>query len=152
MAASGRVNRPRSRQMTMNCAQAAQIASAVVAAEVGDGFVIGRQASGQPHQLDVALALPLKPAAGLDAVEVAVDVQLQQHRRMITWPSRRRGDHRKAKPIQIQRIDEGLDHSHRIIGIDIILQRRRQKRSLSTIRAFDEAMHDDLRSGGPTLP
>ena len=45
-----------------------------------------------------------------------------------------------------------VDHPHRIVGVDVILKRRRQKRNLSAIRALDEAMHDDLRSGGTTLP
>ena len=35
----------------------------VVATKVGDRLEIRRQPAGQPHQLDVALALPLEPAA-----------------------------------------------------------------------------------------
>jgi hypothetical protein len=44
-----------------------------------------------------------------------------------------------------------VDHPHRIVRVNVIFKRRRQKRSLRAIRAFDEAMHNDLRSGGPTL-
>jgi hypothetical protein len=36
---------------------------AVVAAEVGDGLEVRRQASGQPHQLDIALRFPLQSPA-----------------------------------------------------------------------------------------
>src|SRR5450755_1980524 len=46
---------------------------AVVASEVGNRLEVRRQASGQPHQFDVALGFALEPAARLDAVEIAVD-------------------------------------------------------------------------------
>ena len=59
---------------------AAHVADAdpVVVPEVGDGLEVRCQATGQPHQLDVALRFALKPAARLDAVEVAVHVELEQ--------------------------------------------------------------------------
>lgn len=51
---------------------------AVVAAEVSNGLEVGSQAAGEPHEFDVALGLALQPAAGLDATEVAVDIELEQ--------------------------------------------------------------------------
>ena len=36
---------------------------AVVLAEVGDGLVVGREAPGEPHQLDIAPRLALQPSA-----------------------------------------------------------------------------------------
>src|SRR6187399_1820734 len=53
-------------------------AGPVVVPEVGDGLEVRRQTTGQPHQLDVALGFALEPAARLDAVQVAVDVELEQ--------------------------------------------------------------------------
>jgi hypothetical protein len=41
----------------------------------------------EPHHLNVARGLPFKPAARLNPVEIAVDVQLQQHRGMIRRPA-----------------------------------------------------------------
>jgi len=52
--------------------------------EVGDGLEVGRQAAGEPHQFDVALSLALQAAAGLDPVEIAVDVELRAERRSDT--------------------------------------------------------------------
>jgi hypothetical protein len=49
---------------------------AVVFSEVGDGFEIRHQTPGQPHQLDVALSFSLQTSARLDAVEIALDVDL----------------------------------------------------------------------------
>ena len=66
---------------------------AIVLAEVGNRLEVGRQPPGQPHQLDIALRFAFQPPARLNAVEVAVEVDLQQRRGMIGWPARRRRRH-----------------------------------------------------------
>lgn len=55
----------------------------VVSSEIRNGLEVRGKAASQPDQLQIALSLSLKPAAGLHAVEVAVDVDLQQRRRVI---------------------------------------------------------------------
>src|SRR5205823_14358194 len=60
---------------------------AIVLAEVGYGLEVRHQPAGQPHQLDVALALPLQTPARLHPIEISIDVNLQQRRRMVSWPS-----------------------------------------------------------------
>jgi hypothetical protein len=62
-------------------------ASAVVTSEVRDGLEVRRQATGQPHHLDVALRLALQPPARLDAVHVAVDVDLEQDCGVVRRPA-----------------------------------------------------------------
>ena len=64
---------------------------AVLIAEIGYRLEVRHQPASQPHQLDVALALPLKAPARLHAMEISADINLQQRRRMIGWPSRRLG-------------------------------------------------------------
>src|SRR5258708_7008449 len=59
---------------------------AIVLAEVGDGFVIRRQPSGQPHHLNIAAGLALQPPARLDPVEIAINVELEHRRRMVRRP------------------------------------------------------------------
>src|SRR6266478_540018 len=49
----------------------------VVLAEIGNGLEIRHEASGQPHQFDVTLGLPLQAPARRDAVEIAVEIDLQ---------------------------------------------------------------------------
>src|SRR6476646_3013762 len=72
---------------------------AIVLAEVGYGLEVRHQATGQPNQLDVALALPLQTSARLHTIEVAADVNLQQRRWMIGRPSCRLRLHTaKAQP------------------------------------------------------
>ena len=102
----------------------------IVLAEVGNGLEVRHQPSGQPHQLDVALRLALQPTAGLDAIQVAVDVELQQHRRVVRRPARRRRVNPiEAERIQIKPIDEDLDHANRILRLNVVVQTRGQQAS-----------------------
>src|ERR1700736_2661747 len=96
---------------------------AVVLAEVGYGLEVRHQAAGQPNQLDVALALPLQAPARLHPIEVSVDVNLQQRRRMIGRPScRLRLDAAKAEIGQIKLIDKDIDRPDRIVLAQIVIQ------------------------------
>ena len=84
-----------------------------VAAEVGDRLEVWHQSASQPHQLEVALALPFEPPARLDAIEIAVEIDLQQRRGMISRPTRRfRNDALKPQRTQVQLVDEDVDHPH----------------------------------------
>jgi len=63
----------------------------------------------------------------LDAVEVAVDVELQQHRWVVRQPACcRRVNPNEAERIQIKPFDEGLDHANRILRLNVVVQTRRQ--------------------------
>ena len=114
----------------------------VVLAEVGDGLEVGREPPGQPHQLEIALRFALEPPARLDAVQIPVDIQLEQHRRVIAGPSGggRRGTLKPQLP-QIELLDERFDHAHRVVLGHIIVQARRQQGGLASILAFDESLH-----------
>ena len=106
-------------------------ALAVVVAEVGNGLEVRRQSTGQPHQLDVALRLALQTPAGRDAVQVAVDVDLEQHRRVVRRPPRRRRiSAGKAQLLQIELFDEGVDRADRIVFGDVVVQTLGQQRDL----------------------
>src|SRR6478735_9612422 len=62
---------------------------AIILAEVGDGLVIRREPSGQPHHLEIAASLALQPPARLHPVEIAVNVELEHRRRMVRRPAAR---------------------------------------------------------------
>src|SRR5262245_59971461 len=49
---------------------------AIILAEVGNRLEVRRQPPSQPHQLDIALRFPFEPPARLNAVEVAVEIDL----------------------------------------------------------------------------
>ena len=98
-------------------------AFAAVPAEVGDGLEVGCQSARQPHQLDVTLALALEAAARLHSVQIAVDVDLQQHRGVIRRSTRVRGFNAlKAKSLQIEFFDECIDYSHRVVFGNVVVQ------------------------------
>src|SRR5262249_53556788 len=79
---------------------------AVILAEVGDGLKIRCEPPGQPDHLDVALALSLQPPARRHAVEVAVDVELEHHLRMIAGPADIKRLNVEAKPIEVDPVDK----------------------------------------------
>jgi len=96
---------------------------AVVLAEVGNRLEVRREPPDQPHQLDIALCFPFEPPARLNAVEIAVEVNLQQRRGMVGRPARRRRRHpRKSQGGKVQFVDEDLDHPNRVLLVDVILQ------------------------------
>ena len=56
---------------------------AIVFAKVRNRHVIRDQAVAQPHHFHIAARLPLHPEARLNPVEIAVNMELQQNRRVI---------------------------------------------------------------------
>jgi hypothetical protein len=63
----------------------------VIFAEIGNRFVIRDTPTGERHDLNVAPALALKPAARLNPIEITIDIELEQRRRMIRGPAGRPG-------------------------------------------------------------
>jgi hypothetical protein len=89
--------------------------------------VIGYKPTRQPHPLNVAPSLVLKPPARLNPVEIAVNIELQQHRRMIRRPPGRLGiDPVKSQLGQVEFLDKCLDHPDRIVLADPVFQALRK--------------------------
>ena len=115
---------------------------AILLAEIGDRLVVRRKPSHKPHHLDVAPRLPFQAPARCDAVEVAVDEELQEYGRMITWPPCPRS--RRAPEtgfLEVESIDEGVDHANWIVASDPLLKTIRKERDLLTIDPLDKACH-----------
>ena len=132
--------RPSCRHSSTNCRHAALDRGAVVAAEVGDGLEVGREFARQPHQLDVATRFALQPPARLHLVEIAVDIQLEQRRRMIArTPCRRRARKPQAPPGRARR------RTRRPPGPGCPRPRNRprsrQQQLLPAIASLDETTH-----------
>ena len=117
-------------------------ALAVVVAEVGDGLEVGCQAPGEPHEFDVALRLALQPTARLDAIEVAVDVQLEQDRGVVSRATGGRWIGAfEPKRLEVQLVDECIDDAHRVVFANVVVKAFWQQRDLVSVRAFDESLH-----------
>ena len=111
---------------------------AIVLAEVGDGFVIRREPSGQPHHLEIAASLALQPPARLHPVEIAVNVKLEHRRRMVRRPAGRcRINAIEPEVAQFQRIHEHIDRANRIALVDPIIEAFRQQPRLLAIRPLE---------------
>jgi len=118
----------------------------VILAEVGQRLEVGHQPTGQPDQLNVALALAFEAPARWDAVEVAVEIDLEQDRRMVGGTARCLWNGaREGKRCQIELIDEHFDEANRIVAGDIVVQAIGKQRDLLTVLTCDEALHPDLR-------
>ena len=90
-------------------------------------------------QLDTA---DRQTAAGLDSVEITVDVKLEHRRRMIRRPAGRcRIDAIEPEVAEFQRIDEHIDRANRIALVDPIIKAFRQQRHLLAIRPLNETLH-----------
>src|SRR6266508_3899751 len=115
---------------------------AIVLAEVGNRLVVRNKATRQPHHLDVASSLALEPPAGLNPIEVAVDIELQQDRWMVRGPASYFGSNPvKSQLRQIKLINKDIDHLDRIILVDPVFQTLGKQRALLAIRALNEALH-----------
>ena len=69
----------------------------------------------------IASGLSLKPSAGLDTIEIPVNVERQQHRWMIRRPTGCLGrDPVKSQLGQIESINKDVDHLNGIILVDPI--------------------------------
>ena len=88
------------------------------------------------------MGLTLQPAARRDLVDVAVNVDLQQRARMIGWTSSRFWNHTvKAQRPEIQLIDKHVDHPHRVVLSNVVIQILGKQNALYTVFTLDEARH-----------
>jgi hypothetical protein len=77
--------------------------------------VTGCEPAHPPHHLNVAPGLVLQAARSTASIELAVDVKLQQDRRMIRRSASCLGiDPAKPKLGQIEFVNKGTDHANRI--------------------------------------
>src|SRR5258705_13864508 len=96
----------------------------------------------KPHHLDVAQSLTFKPTARLDTIEIAADVELQQHR----WMIRRTAsglelDPAKSKLRQIEFINKNVNDANGIALANPAFQAFGKQRALCAINSINKALH-----------
>jgi hypothetical protein len=63
----------------------------------------------------------------LNTIKVAVEVYLQERRRMVSWPAGRLGVHPfKAQLFQIELLDESIDNPDRVLPGYLVFQPARE--------------------------
>ena len=111
---------------------------AVVAPEIRDGLEVGPEATQKPDHLEVSVGLHLQAPAGTDAVEVPIDVELQEIARIVPRSSCRfRLYAPEAGSLQIKAIDERVDEAHRVVGAAIVFHGFWKKQNLRTVITCD---------------
>jgi hypothetical protein len=109
---------------------------------IGNGLEVGRKPLEQPHHFEIAASLAFQTPARMHAIEVAADVELQVHRRVIRRPSSLGGiDANEAQLLEIEVVDKRIDETNRIALVDPVIEAFRQQRRLSSIRTLDEVPH-----------
>src|SRR3981189_3870672 len=88
------------------------------------------------------MGFTLPPAGRRDLVDVAVNVDLQQRARMIGGTSGRFWNHTvKAQRPEIQLIDKHVDHPHRVVLSNVVIQILGKQNALYTVFTLNEARH-----------
>ena len=115
---------------------------AIVLPEISNCLEVRHQPFKQPHQFDVSLRFPLETPTRLNTIEVAVEIQLEKDRRVISrTPRGKRLDALKTQLTEIQRLDIGINHSDRIVLVDEIVGPLRHQNQLIPIRSLYESLH-----------
>ncbi|MGF6446454.1 hypothetical protein QF002_007330 [Paraburkholderia youngii] len=114
----------------------------IAAPELGNRLEVWRKPAGQPHQFDIALALPLQTTARLHAIEIAVDIDLEQHCRVVRRSTSdcRRGAF-KSQRNQLEFFNECVDDPDGIVFCNKVIETLRQQRCLIAVRTFDKSPH-----------
>ena len=100
----------------------------VVAPEVGDRLQVRPEPAQQPDHFKIAVRLDLQASARADTVQVAVDVQLQEIRRVVAGTPGALGPHAlEARVDQVKPIDERVYETNRIVRAYIVVNSVRKE-------------------------
>jgi hypothetical protein len=88
------------------------------------------------------MALAFQPPAALYPVQVPIDVDLQEHRRVVRRPAGK-GWLRAGEPkfFQIELFDVGVDDPHRVVFSDVVVEALREQGDLASALFLDESLH-----------
>ena len=120
----------------------------MVPAEIGDGLEVRGEPPQEPHQFDVAVGLLLQPAAGANAVEVAVQVEPEQVAGIVPRPPGlgRHGPLEAQSP-QIEMGHKGLEEADGVVEGDVVVEHIGEEDRLGAIDAGD-VRHGQASRGG----
>ena len=97
----------------------------------------------KPDHLQIASGLGLKPPVGAHAVDVAIDVELEQIGWVVTGASGGLRLHPgKARLLKVEPIDKGVDEANRIVGLDVVVHPCGEELRLIAVEAFN-VVHGD---------
>jgi hypothetical protein len=114
----------------------------VDAAEIGDRFEVRLEVTQQPNNFDIPMRLRFQPTARADAVEVAVNVELQKICGRVAWAAGHFGLHtNETRGGEVQPVNEGVDEADGVVLADIFVQQFGQQQCLESVVTGD-VRHD----------
>jgi hypothetical protein len=94
----------------------------------------------QPDQLDITLAFALKASARWNPIEIAINVYLEQRRRVIAGPSSfQRRNPTKAKLAKIKTINKSVNRANRIVLGHIVFKIGWEQTALAPVNPLHKA-------------
>jgi hypothetical protein len=88
------------------------------------------------------LGFSFQPSARLNAVEIAVDIDLQQDRRVISRTACVSGNSAvKTQGDQVEFVDENVDYTHWIGVADVIVEALGKQGALTPMFTLNKALH-----------
>lgn len=119
----------------------------VLASKIGDGFEIWPQLPYQPDHFQIATRLGLKTPIGAHAVQIAINVRLEQIACIIFRPARGFGQRPlKARRRKLKAVDKGLNKPNDVVRPDIIIHAGWQKSVCARDVPWKCLMHQDTIS------
>ena len=89
------------------------------------------------------MRLAFQAATGRHAVQVAVEVELEQRGRMIAGAAGVGGRGTvEAQLSEVQLVHEGVGHAHRVVLAHVVVHAFGQQEALASVPALDVARHD----------
>ena len=107
-----------------------------------NGLEVRRQLAGQPDQLDITLAFTLKPSARRNAIEIAINIYLEQCRRMVAGPP----FFQRLKPDQSQAYrrsrpsTNASTRTNRIVLGHVVVKHGREKCALASVNPLPQSL------------
>lgn len=115
---------------------------AIVFVEVGYGLEVGHQATRQPHEFNVALCFAFKTPAGLNPIQIAVDVYLQEHGWVVGRPTGGCWTNSfKSQLAQIEFINIHINHPHWNCLSNVLVEEFGQQGTWRPIFSLYESLH-----------
>jgi hypothetical protein len=112
----------------------------VIAPETPQAVVVGLDQARQPEQRKMFPAGRFELARGADAMEVAVEPDLQEQARRVGGTAFHSGGHEETQGRQIQLLDKLPQKTSRMIRRHPLFQRRGKKELLSVIGAMSRVI------------
>src|SRR3990170_730477 len=126
-----------------------------LAADLADGLEVGRKTLEEPHEFQVTPSFSLEQATRSKAVEVAVDIELEQVGGVVGRAASVLEDGMgEGQGGKIQGIDEGVQEADGVVLGDVVIEGLREESELVSVGSFD-VLHPrppDGQTRRPDLP